>query len=127
MLKKGDIKMNVNKEEKIETSKEIETAHEENENKYLVVLTKPVKYEGETYNQINLSGLEGLTGADLIFAQRALQQAGAFTTSPETDYEYVLLLVSRATKLPVELFHQIPLKDTYRIKRIVSSFLYGTD
>lgn len=49
------------------------------ENEYMVVFNKPYTFEGETYDKIDLSGLDNLTAADMIAAIR-------FWTEPDHSH-----------------------------------------
>ena len=46
------------------------------ENEYTVVFNKPYTFEGETYDKIDLSGLDNLTAADMIAANKILDRTG---------------------------------------------------
>lgn len=47
------------------------------ENEYTVVFNKPYTFEGETYDKIDLSGLDNLTAADMIAANKILDRTGS--------------------------------------------------
>lgn len=72
------------------------------ENEYTVVFNKPYTFEGETYDKIDLSGLDNLTAADMIAANKILDRTGSFTFLPEMSLEYACIIAAKATKLPVE-------------------------
>lgn len=95
------------------------------ENELYVKFRKPYVFEDKTYDGVDLSGLEDLSGDDMIAVQRKMERAGHFSTLPELSVEYACLICSRATNLPEEFFRGLPLKDSTRLKNKVTSFLYG--
>ena len=70
------------------------------ENTLVMKLDKPFTFEGQTYTEVDLSGLEDTTAADL--------QA-----------------VARVAHLPLEFFERLPAKEAIKLKGIVVGFLYG--
>lgn len=97
------------------------------ENEMIVKLSKPYCFDETTYTEIDLSGLENLTGADLCAAQRNLSSAGSSSVVPETDYIYTLFLAARAAGLPIEFFQGLSAPDAVFVKNMVSHFLFGKD
>lgn len=92
-----------------------------------VKFRKPYEFEGETYKGVDLSGLETLSGLDMIATQREMERQGHFSTLPELTLEYACIICSRATELPREFFQRLPMKDATRLKNKVTNFFYGTD
>ena len=82
------------------------------ENEYTVVFNKPYTFEGETYDKIDLSGLDNLT---------------AFTFLPEMSLEYACIIAAKATKLPVEFFKGLHPKEAVKVKNRVTAFFYGAE
>ena len=101
-----------------------ETATEE---KNVVKLSKVYKFEGETIESLDLSGLENITVANMIQANKALASSGTFSVLPENDIQYAINIASDVTGLPIEFFRQLAPKDGIRIKNKVTSFLFGAD
>lgn len=95
------------------------------DNDLYVKFRKPYLFEDKTYEGIDLSGLEDLSGDDMIAVQRKMERSGHFSTLPELSVEYACLICARATSLPEEFFRGLPLKDSTRLKNKVTSFLYG--
>ena len=62
----------------------------------VIKLTKPYKFEGETYEEVDLSGLENITARDMIEANKAYDRSGGFSIMPEMSMEYALFIASRA-------------------------------
>ena len=92
------------------------------ENEYTVVFNKPYTFEGETYDKIDLSGLDNLTAADMIAANKILDRTGSFTFLPEMSF-----IAAKATKLPVEFFNGLHPKEAVKVKNRVTAFFYGAE
>lgn len=97
------------------------------ENDLIVVFKKPFTYEGETYKQVDLTGVENMTGAQLCAAQRMYAKTGSVAMSPELDPNYSCIVAHMVTKLPVEFFKALPAKELGKIKRAISGFFYSDD
>ena len=93
----------------------------------VVKFVKPYKFEGKTYEQVDMSGLDNIKAIDMIEANRAHDRAGGFSFMPELSMEYALLIASRAAKLPIEFFYGLPPRDAMRVKNKVTSFFFGQD
>jgi hypothetical protein len=98
---------------------------DEEENKLIVEFKKPFVFEGETYTELNLEGLEELTGADLAKIDRAVRKKNADDLVPEMSLDYALALAARATGQPIEFFKALPLKDCRNVRNKVRSFLFN--
>jgi hypothetical protein len=125
MSKENDI-------EKVETVEVINTAEsyalEEAEKKgLLVTLSNPYKFEGETHSTIDLSGLEKLSAADMISANKIMERGGSISFLPEMTLEYACVLAAKATKQPIEFFEGLSPRDALKVKGKVVGFLYGAD
>lgn len=105
----------------------LDTNGEVIEQPYLVIFGKPYHFEDTTYEQVDLSGLEHLTAADMIAANKILDRTGSFTLLPEMSLEYACIIAAKATKLPMEFFKGLHPKEAIKIKNTVTSFFYGTD
>lgn len=100
---------------------------ETEENPFLVKLNKPYTFEGEVVEEIDLSGLEGMSAEDMIAADKYLTRAGSFSVMPEMTLEYACFIASRATHRPVEFFKRLPPKEAIKLKNCVTNFFYGED
>lgn len=110
------------------TNEEVETVLAEViEDEMVMVFRKPYEFEGKTYESIDLSGLENLTGKDMIAAQKVLDRTGSFSFIPEMSLQYACILASRATKYPIEFFEGLHPKESMRLKNKVTGFLYGQE
>lgn len=85
----------------------------------VIKLNKPVDFEGETHENIDLSGLETITASDLADVESEVMDS----MMPELTMKYALLLAARATGHPFELFKSLPARDGLKVKRAVMNFL----
>lgn len=86
---------------------------------------KPFVFEGETYTELNLSGLEELTGADLSKVDRIMRKKNSGDLVPEMSLDYALALAVRATGKPIEFFRALPMNECRRVGSKVRSFLFN--
>lgn len=102
-------------------------AEQQEENSYLIKFKKPYVFEGETYENVDLSGLEDMSARDMIQAQRIMEKSGSINVLPEMSLEYACIFASRATDLPVEFFQGLPSKEAIKLKNKVTNFFYSAD
>lgn len=95
------------------------------ESSLVVKFRQPYLYEGETYDSIDLSGLENLRAGDMIAVNKIMERGGTVNMLPEMSLEYACLISAKATKKPVEFFRQLPPWEAMKVKNRVTSFLYG--
>lgn len=103
---------------------------EENEVKtvsFLVKLPRPQEFEGKTYSEIDLSGLEDLTTADLAKAEKLFIQLGHTDPMKEFNTQFCMIVAHLATELPFEFFNALKIPNATAIKAVVSGFLYATE
>lgn len=114
------------KELEVTENTEVETVEAELFDDDMVMkLRKPYHFEGKEYTEIDLSGLDNLTGKDMIAAQKVLDRNGSFSFIPEMSLQYACVLASRASKLPIEFFEGLHPREALRLKNKVTGFLYG--
>lgn len=97
------------------------------EDEYYIKFRKPYKFDGETYEGVDLSGLEDLSALDMIQTQRTMERSGSISVLPEMSLEYACIFASKATKMPVEFFQELPPKEAIKVKNRVTNFFYGAD
>ena len=103
------------------------TENVQEDSSYLVVFWRPFVFEGKTYESVDLSGLEDLSAADMIAANKIMERGGTVNVLPEMSLEYACIISARATRMPVEFFRALPPKDALKVKNRVTNFLYGED
>ena len=99
----------------------------EEESTYVIKFRKPYVFEDQTYESVDLSGLEDMSARDMIQAQRTMEKSGSINVLPEMSLEYACIFAARATKLPVEFFQGLPPKEAIRLKNKVTNFFYGAE
>jgi len=97
------------------------------ESNTLIKFSKPYIFEGKTYTEIDLAGLENLTAKDMIDGEKYLFKAGIISPMPDQTSEYICFIAGRVAVQPVEFFKGLPPKDITRVKNKVISFFYGED
>lgn len=122
MDEKKELMEQATKEE--ETKVETTENQEEEEVDFMVVeLSKPYLFEGERITKVDLNKLEDLTGTDMITINRMMKRRGNTDASPEMTMEFAFFAAMEATKIPLEFFYQLSMKDAMRIKSRVNYFL----
>lgn len=94
---------------------------------FIVKFNKPYRFEGDTFQSVDLSGLENLSAEDMVAADKYLTRSGNFTVMPEMTLEYALFIASRTAGKPIEFFLKLPPKEALKVKNRVTSFFYGED
>ena len=107
----------------------VESISEEQDEPVEVILkfNKPFVFEGKTYNEIDLSALENITGEDMIQVNRRLTAAGCAPLLQEMSLEYAQMMAAQVTGIPIELFKALPAKASMKLKNIVTNFIYGEE
>lgn len=118
-----------NKNELMVVDASQESAEDTGEVELVLKLTKPYKFDGQTYTEVDLHGLEDVTAGVLervgkIFAKK---KPGVNPALMEMDLTYCTLLAQRVSKLPLEFFDGLPARDAINLKTLVTNFLYGGD
>jgi hypothetical protein len=101
------------------------TATENTRNEDLVLfLKRPINFEGKEIKEIDLNGLEELTGKAMKKIDKIFRATGgAATFSKEVDSTYLQLVAMEATGYPQELFDQLHAKDVTALEIKVRNFL----
>lgn len=114
-----------------ETAKKIEPAAvdkpaEKKENREgIVEFTRPYTFEGQTYTEVDLSGIENLTIGDAIEAQSKLDQITQVTAATTT--EFATIIAQKATGLPIEFFKFSPIPVARKIRTTILGMLADKD
>lgn len=93
------------------------------ENEQVVTFKNPYEFEGVSYTEIDLKGLETLTGEDLTEADKIFGSTGQFAMVNETNFSYILIVAAKASGKPQEFFNRLPARDALKVKNKVMSFL----
>ena len=95
----------------------------------MLKLSKPYVFEGRTYEELDLSGLENATAGDLARAAKitSKKHKGLNAATLEMTAEYAAVMGHLVTKLPLEFFERMPAKDAIALKGKVVGFLFNAD
>lgn len=93
----------------------------------VIKFKKPYTFEGEKISEIDLSGLENITGNDMVQVNKGLVKQGVTPMLQEMQLEYAQLMAARVTGRPVEFFRNLSAKDSMKLKNTVSNFIYGEE
>lgn len=86
---------------------------------------KPYSFEGETYTEVDLSGLEDLSAADLCKVGKMVKKTDGVDPIAEMSLPYAIFMAARVTGKPLEFFQQLPAREAVKLKTLVAGFLYG--
>ena len=91
--------------------------------------SKPYKFGGQEYTEVDLSVLEDTTAGDLARCAKITtrKHKGLNTATLEMTTEYSITMAHIVTKLPLEFFERMPSKSAIELKGIVVGFLFGAD
>lgn len=101
------------------------TTEEDQEETLVLTFAKPYVFDGKEYTEVDLSGLEDTTAADLSAVGKILAKQGIISPVPEMSMDFTLYMAARVAKLPIEFFKGIPTREGIKLKNIVTGFLYG--
>jgi hypothetical protein len=90
----------------------------------IVKYRKPYTFEGEVHNELDLHGLEDLTGRDLTAIEKSFNKTGVSSFVPESTTTFAKIVATRVTGLPAEYFEDLPAGEVEKIKNAVVGFLY---
>lgn len=107
------------------TSEDDSGADETGEAGMYVKFSKPYVFEDDTYEGIDMSGLEKLTADDLTDIEKKFYKLSIASFNPENTAAYAKIVAWKATGLPIEFFNCIPIKDMLKIKSRVVNFFYS--
>ena len=91
--------------------------------------SKPYKFGGQEYTEVDLSGLEDVTAGVLESVGKitAKKNPGMNPALQEMSLTFCTYLAQRVAKLPLEFFTGLPAKEAIKLKTLVTNFLYGGD
>ena len=106
---------------------ELDPVEEKEADSSVLQLSRTYRFEDQDISELDFSGLEDLTVADMMKANKALSSSGNFSVLPENDLQYTITLAVQVTGLPIEFFRQLKPRDGIKVKNKVTSFLFGGD
>ena len=99
----------------------------EQEDDLIFKFRKPYVFDGKEFTEVDLSGLDSTTAADLSSVNKILNKTGPVAPVPEMSMDVAIHMAARVAHLPVEFFQRMPSREAIRLKNIVTGFLYGGD
>lgn len=112
--------------EKITDIKEAENTTTANtrDEELVIALKRPFVFEGKEINEIDLNGLEKLTGSSIRKIDKIFRsKGGSIHLTKEVDSTYIQLVAMEATGLPQEFFDALNIKDITALEIVVRNFL----
>ena len=100
---------------------------EDQEESLILKFRRPYQFEGQEYTELDLSGLENVTAADLCAVGKIMTRLGIVNPVAEMTVDYAIYMAARASGKPVEFFQGLPTKEGIKLKNMVTGFLYGGD
>lgn len=85
-----------------------------------VKFAKPYKFEGTEYDEVNLSGMDGMTIQDMIDIQKKLAGEIATLAAVEATTSFAQEVATKASGKPVEFFKLMP---RAKIKQVQTAIL----
>lgn len=111
---------------KEEVSGEVVSLEEEDKDSPIVKFKKPYTFERVEYTEIDLSGIEDLSGRDVLEINRKMSATNpGIDLMPEISMEYAFYLAAKATNLPFEFFLGLPIRECLKVKNRVMGFSFG--
>ncbi len=94
------------------------------EDELVIKYRKPFQFEGETFTELDLHGMEDLRGRDLTAIEKAFNKTGVSSFVPESTTTYAKIVATKVTGLPAEFFEELPVGEIEKIKNAVVGFFY---
>lgn len=100
---------------------------DEEETTFVIQFKRPYRFESKEYTEVDLSGLEDMTAADLTAVETQYGKRHPGSEMPEIKTEYALMMAARAAKQPIEFFYGLPMREAIKIKSRIMGFLFRAD
>ena len=105
----------------------IEKVKTEEEDTLKLTFKKPVKWEDHEYKEIDLSGLDNLTGRQLSEIYKEFGKLGVVAAVPTQNPDFAAIAASKATGMPVEFFRDLPGKELFKLTNIIFAYFFTED
>lgn len=106
------------------SSEKLLPAKEGDEDELVIKYRKPYVFDGETFTELDLHGMEDLRGRDLTAIEKAFNKSGVSSFVPESTTTYAKIVATKVTGLPAEYFEDLPVWEVEKIKNAVTGFFY---
>lgn len=119
------------KTDETEVKAEVKAEAKTDDDDLFVKFRKPYTFEGKTYEGLDMSGLEDLSGQDLRNIESMAARFGSLeeNVNPmrETSISYALAAAMQVTGQPMEFFNRLPFRDMLLIKYTFEGFMFAED
>lgn len=93
----------------------------------VVKFTRSYSFEGKSYSEVDLAGMDDLTAKDMMEAEKYLFKTGTVSALPDQAVGYVCFIASKISDQPIEFFMGLSPRDMNRVKNKVTGFFYGVE
>ena len=93
----------------------------------VVKFSRSYSFEGKSYSEVDLAGMDDLTAKDMIEAEKYLFKTGTVSALPDQAVGYVCFIPSKISDQPIEFFMGLSPRDMNRVKNKVTGFFYGVE
>ncbi len=93
----------------------------------VVKFSRSYTFEGKSYSEVDLAGMDDLTAKDMMEAEKYLFKTGTVSALPDQAVGYVCFIASRISDQPIEFFMGLSPRDMNRVKNKVTGFFYGVE
>lgn len=90
------------------------------EHSHVMKFGKPYIYKGETYTEIDLSGVANMTGMNVRQAENRMEEEDIRAAEKTLNYYYCCLIASMATGKDVAFFLGLPLSEAVQLRAEVN-------
>ena len=111
-------------EERNEATENEATENEVVETSLIVRFDKPFHFDKKEYTEVDLSGLENLTGNDMLEVERTLRLMGLTSALSDLSVMGIFTYAMMASGLPLEFFKDLPLREAKRVKTRILNFFW---
>ena len=92
-----------------------------------VTFSKPFNFEGETYDEVNLSGIAQLQSRQLTELDEIVLSQTDSNKHPMLQDDYMYALAHLASDLPVELFERLPMREMRKIGDCINDYVNAAE
>lgn len=110
--------------EKPEEERNEATENEVAETSLIVRFDKPFRFDKKEYTEVDLSGLENMTGNDMLEVERTLRLMGLTSALSDLSVMGIFTYAMMASGLPLEFFKDLPLREAKRVKTRILNFFW---
>ncbi|WZL82684.1 hypothetical protein QBE53_06110 [Vallitaleaceae bacterium 9-2] len=91
----------------------------------IITFKKPYTFEGTTYEELDMNGLEDFSTEQFELAERQYTNSGSFSAIPEMTVGFAKYVASVITKKPIEFFNGLPANEMVKVKNVCVGYFYN--